>query len=1027
MLIQLDNNTDDEVETYLRGVQYVNIGKNFEHCFNPSIIRQSYYKLLAEFESDLNKHADYYLFETSPYAHYWNIIKPDSQVQNIISSESPFTYIKNDAFNYGQQMMDFYKHKEYYPCKIQKYIKAPFILKEGKRTKYHVIFKTYLLIESIQPLQAYLTNKVLVNLRFDPFFVPSQYMSQFHNRKEQLLSQLLMMPYSFVKTKENITLEEFKIRLANQGFEFDDKKFWQQVSEQCILILLSTFPNMQWIKDKSYQLLEVKFTMDEEQNVWLCSINNQVKFSENYSIYINAYKKSIIHDLLQNMESQIKIKVENEMKFQHKKKLTAGELKQKLKNDQQQNELAFKIQKSKEIQRQLFKKIDIERAKIKSAQKQVISFKEINQCLTSRQNPQIPLYFQHKKGHNEQMAKTIQKIIRLDDHRINRNNLVKPPVADHHNILQLNQQIEKLKELQSEAKPQHIQIVESLLFSISHCYNIDALKNKHPIFVKINDDDWVSRWLMKLLYYGGEQKQRKKQKRQNKFKRFLVYCFRRMKRKENIQEKQEEEKQMDPQEKALEAINLYKRRKHEKILSDEALSYQRIPTSQLSEYFDDDYDVKVPQKEKWIKDLNGNKAKNDSSEDQDDSEFSFSEMEDQDRKQMQNAIEYAQLAQKLGIIKERGKLKSVLPKDENKRKTTRLFFGLTYSSSSDDGKDDKLLEKAKSLVKLEELKGSLQSVMSQYKISSNKITYNLTENEKDLKLRQMQRSQSQFQLPRRQRDLNFKEYLENQNEIQINKDIQTRFPQWNEIKDQDLLPKMPSVKLQQVTPRQATAIQSDYLTERRMLKQYNEEIRNTELEIQMNQKNQKKNQISQSEAKKQLIYSKLKQTVQKIIQQKRRPQKLNYFRTNQQLLYQSLPQTGRSTVTSEMLLGKVDQRQLEHLNTVNLDSAGQNQDQFEFQKYNHFIRLLPFNPESKHVLKDIDQLTIKFNYFELVLITKRIFKLTEQFDFYEAISKLRQPTAPDPSTAKTTDQRTSRQFPSPNSPTTQPNFAQNQS
>jgi len=52
------------------------------------------------------------------------------------------------------------------------------------------------------------------------------------------------------------------------------------------------------------------------------------------------------------------------------------------------------------------------------------------------------------------------------------------------------------------------------------------LKNKHPVFVKINDDDWVSRWLMKLLYYGGDpSKLRKRRKRQNKFKRFLLYCL----------------------------------------------------------------------------------------------------------------------------------------------------------------------------------------------------------------------------------------------------------------------------------------------------------------------------------------------------------------------------------------------------------------------------------------------------------------------------------------------------------------------
>ena len=109
-----------------------------------------------------------------------------------------------------------------------------------------------------------------------------------------------------------------------------------------------------------------------------------------------------------------------------------------------------------------------------------------------------------------------------------------------------------------------------------------------------------------------------------------------------------------------------------------------------------------------------------------------------------------------------------------------------------------------------------------------------------------------------------------------------------------------------------------------------------------------------------------------------------------------MPHTGRSTISSEMYQGRMDHRQIEHLNTMNLDVAGNNQDQFDIQKYNHFIRLLPFNPESKHILKDIDQLTIKFNYFELVLITKRIFKLTEHFDFYEAISRLRQPTAPPP-------------------------------
>jgi len=46
-------------------------------------------------------------------------------------------------------------------------------LREGKRIKYHVVFKTYILVENVQPFQSYLTNKVLVNLRFDPFFVPS--------------------------------------------------------------------------------------------------------------------------------------------------------------------------------------------------------------------------------------------------------------------------------------------------------------------------------------------------------------------------------------------------------------------------------------------------------------------------------------------------------------------------------------------------------------------------------------------------------------------------------------------------------------------------------------------------------------------------------------------------------------------------------------------------------------------------------------------------------------------------------------
>lgn len=78
-----------------------------------------------------------------------------------------------------------------------------------------------------------------------------------------------------------------------------------------------------------------------------------------------------------------------------------------------------------------------------------------------------------------------------------------------------------------------------------------------------------------------------------------------------------------------------------------------------------------------------------------------------------------------------------------------MFYGQNYSSSEDEGKEDLIKYKAKSIEKLDLFKTNVQTVMSNYNINRNKITYNLTESERDLKLRQMQRSQSSFNIRKR--------------------------------------------------------------------------------------------------------------------------------------------------------------------------------------------------------------------------------------------------------------------------------------
>eukprot|EP00347_Sterkiella_histriomuscorum_P000989 403373761 len=944
--------SEDEIESQLKGVVFVNRGRNIDQALNQQSIRQSYYKLMdsleykqqqqlryfylenyvipqqqQEFESDFTKHSDYYLFETSPYTHYWNILKKNQQIpfetQTLLQNDSIYSIIKNSQFNYNQATLDFHKHKEFHPCKIQKYIKKPFLLRETPQVKFHVAFKVYLFIESLDPIQSHISNKVLVILRSDPQFIPTDLMQDFYSQKVKHLSDTSKVVMQHPKIKETITFEEFKERLLMTYVNFDETKFWKQISEQSILMLIANYPNIQFINDKTYQILQLSFTMDDQMDLWLC-------------------KKNL------------------------------------------ENELQQKIEKQREIQRTLFKKIDIERMKIKSAQKQVISYKEINQCLTSRLDKNMPLYYQHKKEFQTFYNKAMLEI---------------------HSDFDIELAFRKIFQ--------------------QHCYSLDSVKNRHPALVKIDDDEWVQKWLIKLLYHGGENRRSKsvikgtfllsdnfessQNPKQNKFRRFLRFLMKRIQKKElasnqgrltqqisKKNEKQEETSSLGEDE-IMHAINQYKRRKYQQRYDQNGtINLQKIQTSKLSEYFDDEYEVKIPQKEKWIKDLDRNHSKSSGQNDFIESELSFEDLEDQDRKDYQNAIDIAQMAQKLGILKGREKAQAPATQSRN-RKQNKLFFGLNYSSSSNDSKEDILAYKAKNVAKLEQLKTNVQSVMKTYNINHNMITYNLTENENDLKLRTLQKNQSQQNLRERLKSTlqqNSKQILpkvtKDKNQLTQYKNLNlnleilrdTNCIQSAQTSRQNFIRNGFPVKLTSVTPRQPAIFQSDYLTEQRIIRDLQNGFKSSDKD-QLNIKEAARGQTSMQNQK----LSRLRQTIQKMLlmKKKQRIQSMSGVQSMSQMVSArsnlSSNLENRNTLKSGEMLHNQDLKS-------NYDTL--NRDLFlnQYQIFKHFTRLLPFNAESETIVKDLDQLAIKFNYFELVLITKRVYKQIETFDFYEQIKNL---------------------------------------